>query len=122
MPGVSSGVTVTYALPIRYAGMNRSSSPYTHTRRSLGGVRETYYYNAESSYSCQTKPLTPNQAVHMRQFLDSVADGQAFEFAPDGIGDWRDVVIESEGYSEAREALRDSMVSYSFSIVETTVP
>jgi hypothetical protein len=119
MSGVTQGTTVTLVLPIRWAGMTRSRRPFVHTRRSLGGIRETYRYNSESTYALSTLPLPPSQALNMKQFLDSVEDGQVFEFDPDGLGVWIDVVIASEGYDEPREAARDTLVSYSFSVVET---
>lgn len=115
--GVTASQTVTYELPIRYAGLSRTRQPQAITSRSLAGLRETYYYNAEQSWRCSSIPLSGFALEQLVMFLDSVEDGQEFEFDPEGAAAWREVYIEP-GYDETREPVADSLKTISFTIIE----
>jgi hypothetical protein len=117
VPSIVTETTVTLVLRVRYAGMNRSRRVFKNVHRALSGRRETYYEKGERSWSIGTIPLTANDSANMVMFLDSVEDGQQFEFDPDGSG-WLNVVFEQDGYSEPRQPERDNMFAYQFDIVE----
>lgn len=114
---VGSGTLVTYTLPIRYAGLVRTRRIYSTMRRSLSGIRETYYESAEDSWSVSIKPLTTAQQPALKQFLDSVDQGETFEFAADGVN-YVDAVLEPAGYTEPRDPALDSMMTYDFTITQ----
>lgn len=114
IPGVTAGASRTYVLPVRYAGMSRNRAVFKNTRRSLSGRRETYYESVENSYQVSTKPLTAQQQALLVMFLDSVEQGETFEFAPtDSV--FSDAITDG-GYDETREPNRDSLFIYSFRI------
>lgn len=115
--GVSSGTQVTYTLPARYAGMARERRIFSTQRRSLSGIRETYYESAENAYAIDTIPLTSTQREHVVQFLDSVEQGEQFEFAADG-STYVNAVLDAVGYNEPRDPALDSLMAYSFKIVQ----
>jgi hypothetical protein len=124
--------TVTYDLPLVYAGMTRARVPNVVRHRSLTGAQEAYYQSAQESWDCVTRPLfwatgtTVLQARYLAMFLDSVESGESFEFDPDhkasdgGAIVYRDVVIDSQGYQEPRVANYQTLFSYTFRII--TVP
>ena len=120
--GVSLNDTVTYDLPVRYAGMARSRRAVKTTRASMSGRRETYVDRTEVAYDVATKPLTPTQRDALVMFLDSVEEGEEFEFAPqNSAGDspitWLNAEIDGDGYGESRVPELDSMTTFAFRIV-----
>src|SRR5690606_13582016 len=121
--GVTEGDLITHDLPVAYAGMNRTRRVYATTRRALSGARETYHENSENSWDIRTPPLEQAEYAPLVMFLESVEAGEAFEFAPDGAaGDpviaWRSARMDSSGYEERRHDNLDSLMQYSFTIVE----
>ena len=120
--GVSLNDTVTYDLPVRYAGMNRTRQVTKTTRVSMGGRRETYVDRREVAYDISSKPLDATQRNALVMFLDSVDAGEALEFAPNNsAGDspisWEDAEVDGDGYTESRAPELDSMTSFGFRIV-----
>lgn len=120
--GVSLNDTVTYDVPARYAGMPRTKQVVKTTRVSMGGRRETYVDRKEVSYDIATKPLTATQRNALVMFLDSVENGEAFEFAPNNsAGDspisWEDAEVDGEGYTENQVPERDDLTTFAFRIV-----
>lgn len=93
---------------------------------SLGGTVFTTYHRAEVSWSVHTTWFKGADADRMRMFLDSVEDGQIFQFDPThGAGasphDRRNVVIDSISYSENREQTgtqTNDWFAFSFKLVE----
>jgi hypothetical protein len=110
-----SGSTITYVLPVRYAGMVKTRTVSKTTRRSMSGRRETYYESSENSYAITTKPLTEAQSEQLVAFLEAVEAGETFSFAPRD-SDFSDAVLESSGYTEARQPELDKMFTYSLQI------
>lgn len=119
--GVSLNDTITYNLPVRYAGMRRSREVFQATRRSMGGRREAYRETVENRYGISTKPLTATQAAALVMFLDSTESREEFEFAPNNVSSdpspaWADSVREGDGYEEAPVPERDDLKVYAFTI------
>lgn len=113
--GVSSGVTVTYELPIRYAGMTPSKKNFGTTRVSMAGRRERYHERTERSYAMTTKPLTEPQYKQLKMFLDSCDREESFLFSPDASA-FSTAYLATLDYDELLAPERDSMRSYNFSI------
>jgi|SRR5690606_14037260 len=120
--GVSLNDPVTYDLPAAYAGMPRSRRLAKTTRVSMGGRRETYVDRTEVGYDVFTKPLTSTQRDALVMFLDSVEQGEEFEFAPsNSAGDspiaWLTAELDGDGYIENQVPERDDLVTMAFRIV-----
>lgn len=112
-----AGDSVEYTLPVRYAGIGESKQVFGTTRRSLAGVRETYYEDSERTYSIQTIPLDQDQWRRLKQFLDSVEAGELFQFSPDGTTAYSSAYLDPPGYDVSRQPERDSLRTTFFSIV-----
>jgi len=121
--GVSVNDTVTYDLPVAYAGINRQRTVFATQRRSLSGRRETYYESAEDSYAINTKPLLGDDRLAIKMFLQSVERGEQFEFDPDhaavdgGSINYSDARLTTLGYGEPLNPSRQDAVSYALTIV-----
>jgi hypothetical protein len=119
VPGISENDSILMTLLIRHAGLTRSRKAYVQHRRSLSRLAESYYYAGEYSWSIDTRPLDADDSAEMRQFLDSVEDGQVFEFAPDTAeDDWRYVNFEAGEYTESPVQGRDDYKTFSFTLTE----
>jgi hypothetical protein len=124
LSGISANDSVTLGLLARYpGGVNRSRAVEANRRASQAGYRETWYVRGEVKWQITTIPLASSDQDAMRQFLDSVEDGQTFTFAPyDASGDspidYRNVVIDGDGYDESRESQNKNYSSFSFKLVE----
>lgn len=81
--GVAVGQQLVQAIPARYAGQIRQRSVVSNTRVSMSGRREHYFERGEDAWSISTKPLTETEAAELVMFLDSVEQGETFEFEPD---------------------------------------
>ncbi len=76
---------------------------------SLSGDQETIRFRGAQTWQASTTPIARGTTAfdQIREFLDSVEGGEAFEFDPyggstDSPDDLRNVRITSRGYSEAR--------------------
>ena len=114
---VSSGETVDLDLPARYAGLSRSRRSIKNTRVSLSGARETWFARNETAYTVETIPMSLDQLYSLRMFLDSVDQGEAFLFAPDGQTALATAYLESDEYAESRSIILDIRRTVSFRIV-----
>lgn len=93
----------------------------------LNGDIATTYYNGRDNWRCQTIPLAAAAANNMREFLDSVEDGQHFLFSPTGwVGDspsgYVNVVLTSAGYTESRTERGPGADLFSFSFEMAVTP
>jgi hypothetical protein len=121
LSGVSLNTLVTYALPLKYAGLQRERRVFSTQRRTLTGARETYYESEEEAWTCQTYPLLATPAAALVMFLDSVERGEPFEMTLNPTSSpitWFDVVLDKAGYTEQRHGARQDALSYSFVIVK----
>lgn len=110
------GSVVTYSLPIRYAGMTRGKRTNGAQRKSLSGIRETYHQATEYTYRMETIPLDAAGLARVRQFLDSVEQGEEFLFAADGGTAFSAAYLEGWDYDEIRSPDRDDLISVGFSV------
>jgi hypothetical protein len=96
--------------------MTHSKRAIGSSRESLSGLRERYHIRVEHEYSITTIPLDASKQVLMRMFLDSVERGEQFQFAPYG-GAFATAYLSTLDYDEPLHDLRDSLVTYTLSIV-----
>lgn len=122
--GHTAGTSYTLDLRLRDKDRKRDVERKTHT--AIGGAVYSTYYRGDTVWSLVTMPLAGDDAKQMREFLDSVEDGQLFSFDPfhwaAGVADLRAVVIHSDGYTEDRYVQRGSddedFFVFKFSVVE----
>jgi hypothetical protein len=114
--GYSVDTQYTIDLKIRYAGMAKGRQPVLSARTSFGGNRETYYFRGDTTWNIGTIALDATDQALMKMILDSVEDGQIFQFADDGTT-FVNAVLSSQGYEFTRDPLLDSRASVSFSLV-----
>lgn len=126
--GVTLGQTVTANLSLAALTRSRKANKISRSPIQRPGIRETIYYGYEIMWDAQSIPLTGSAALNLVMFLDSVESGAGFEFSPyQVVGDsitWRNVVLDSEGYTESRTRARgtgngiNDYFSYAFTMVE----
>ena len=123
--GVSVNDTVTLGFSPREPS-NRGRQVKREMHESLNFTTETIYDAGRRVWNMQSIGLSGSAADEFVQFLDSVEDGQVFEFAPyDGVTDspidYRNVVA-SAGYDENREVSTGDpttdVFTYSFALAE----
>jgi hypothetical protein len=102
-----------YTINLQLTDCDRKRDVERKQQRALGGATYTVYHRGDVVWQCETAPLQGSDADLMREFLDSVEDGQVFQFDPlnwAGVSPnaMRSVVITSDGYTENRYAQRGS--------------
>lgn len=110
--------------------LSRSREVRRSASTSLDFTTETLYFAGRSVWPIQTLMLRGAARDAMVEFLDSVEDGQVFEFAPydgptDSPIDYRNVVCASDGYSENRDVSTGAPAStdeYTFAFTLAEVP
>jgi len=85
----------------------RSVQTLKSTQSSLNGKLEIQYFGKTETWNVQTAPLNSEDAALMREFLDSVADGQTFSFDPYSMdvstsGFAITAIRTDDGYTESR--------------------
>lgn len=100
-----------YILNLRVTSCDRKRDVERTQKRAMSGKTFTMYTRGDVVWSCETIPLKGADADEMREFLDSVEDGQVFQFDPlnwggASPGAFRSVVISSDGYTENRVTQR----------------
>lgn len=121
---VTIGEQVTFDLPMRYAGIQRSRQAQVNQRESMAGKIEAYYYRGRRSWTINLIPVGDTLADRVRQFLDSVEDKQIFQFAPYATSttpspEWLSVFIDPAQYTESlHESQQDLTVFGAFTLVE----
>lgn len=100
-----------YGLDLTVAEKNRGRKVERATSRSLNGTIFTNYHHGATTWNITTTPLTATAADALREFLDSVEDGQVFGFDPHnwtGVSPSTsvEVVMDSAGYTERRAVKR----------------
>lgn len=116
----------SYTLDLRLRDKDRKRDVERKTHIAIGGAVYSTYYRGDTVWSLVTAPLAGDDADQMREFLDSVEDGQLFTFDPfhwaAGAADLRSVVIHSDGYTEDRYVQRGSddedYYVFKFAVVE----
>lgn len=105
IPGHAANTSYSINLPV--VGLPTSRQVMNERQESLDGTRETIRL-----YSCEIWDVTlavlyGTPAAQVKEFLDSVEDGQSFTFDPYGTANTPNnpmsAEIESKGYSRARE-------------------
>lgn len=105
--GVSVDDTVVLDLLLRDT-LARARSPIKSVAVAIEGQRESLYDRADVRWTGKTQVLFTTNALEMTMFLDSVEDGQIFQFAPynsaaDSPIDYRNVTVLGGAYTEARK-------------------
>lgn len=113
----TAGTQYSQDLPLR--DKDRGRKVERDQQKSLDGHLYTTYYNGAVVWHCKTRPLTGLETSRMREFLDSVEDGQVFDFDPTyGAGhspsDYRSVTLDGTGYTEQRTMSGTSQSSHRF--------
>lgn len=117
--GASASESVTFELPIRYAGMTIAKKVMGTTRVSMGGLRERYHERVDRIYTFATKPMAEPLYKRLRMFLDSVEREESFLFSPDTSA-YSTAYLADLDYDEALDASLDSLRTVGFSIVVST--
>lgn len=117
MSGVTLGQSVTLTLLVRYGGLVPNRTPQGTTRRALSGRSETYYERAEVEWSIATAPLSGDDILKMRMFLNSTEDGQQFTFVDDE-NQSHSVTRPLGAYGEAPSPSLDSAKTFEFRLIK----
>lgn len=94
-------------LKLQLAEADRERITERSDDESLGGEAWSSYFHARVLWHCQTRPLNQAETAAMREFLDSVEDGQVFEFDPvyppaHALSTPRPVKVHGNRYRERR--------------------
>lgn len=105
-----------YTLNLSLTDCDRKRDTERKQQSSLSGKVYTTYHRGDTVWTCETAPVRGAARDQMREFLDSVEDGQVFSFDPYHWGgvspdDMRPVVIQSDGYTESRYIMLGSDTS-----------
>lgn len=102
-----------YALDLRLTEKDRTSKVESTTRVALSGRQQTTLTRREVLWRCETGIVVGASGVAaLREFLDSVMDGQSFTFNPSAFygtsptAQARTVVLQSRQYTERRAVRR----------------
>ena len=98
---------VPYYMNLKLNKKDRQRQVNRERQEMLTGAVATTYHGGNDMWICATPALTLTEAQQMREFLDSVEDGQQFTFDPlNAVGtsptQYVNVVIETNGYTEKR--------------------
>ena len=104
-------VGAAYSINLALTAKDRVRRSLGKTAVALGGQSWTTYHRGEVHWRLTTRPLTLTETRNMREFLDSVEDGQYFTWDPTYIAgaspsDRRNVRLESSSYTESRAVQR----------------
>lgn len=116
--GTSIGDQVTLDLPAKYAGISPQRQAQVSTRESMSGIRESYYYRGKVSHGIMLIPVSSTVANQLRQFLDSVEDGQVFSYAADASSttpspEYLSVVVDPAQYTYAPHPEQQNLTQFS---------
>lgn len=109
-----------YYLDLPLSRKDRERKVRKDAQESLNGAVYTTYHHGRIHWQCATRALTPTETLAMREFLDSVEDGQSFQFDPTyAVGSspsaYRAVVLMGTGYREERHQTGGVQSAHSFS-------
>lgn len=109
-----------YSFDFGLASFNRSSTRKQNTVTAINGDSMTTLLHIKHAYSIQTRPSNvPEFADNFREFLSSVAAGEAFTLDPFGVvgaADTPKAVKLAGDYSEAMS--QGKYITFSFGVVE----
>lgn len=83
-PGHTDGQSYIIPLSITQDGFEAIGKDLKETQKSLSGAAEVCYYGRERIWSVTLEPVSDEESLLLREFIESTADGQAFEFDPYG--------------------------------------
>lgn len=86
-PGHTEDETYTIPLSLTQEGFEATGKDLKETPKSLSGAIETLYFGSEKIWSVTLEPVSDEESALLREFIESTADGQAFEFDPYGSED-----------------------------------
>ena len=105
IPGHSANSSYSINLPVVSLPTTRQVS--NERQQSLDGTRETIRFYACEIWNVSLAVLYGTAAAHLKEFLDSVEDGETFTFDPYGTANTPNnpmtAEIESVGYDRIRE-------------------
>jgi len=110
----------SYSFDIGMQVIDRNGKQIRTRHKSIGGQSETWLQNIERYYDLQTEPidLADVRLGYMREFIDSVADGTAFNLDFDGTVavpvSPAPYEIESDSHKESR--LGPRLIQFSFKV------
>lgn len=86
-PGHTDGGSYTLPLTLTQDGFEYIGKDLKDTQKSLSGAVETLYFGRERIWAITLEPVTDEESVLIREFIESTADGQEFTFDPYGSDD-----------------------------------
>jgi len=100
-----------YSINLEVSQKDRTRKVVAFDAVAIGGATWTTYHRGENRWRIETAPLQGADADNVREFLDSVEDGQLFTFDPTytagaSPSDRRTVRLESNSYTERRAIQR----------------
>lgn len=80
---------VVYEIPLVLTqdGFESISKDLREMQKSISGKVETLYYGSEKIWSVTLEPINDEESLLIREFIESTADGQEFQFDPYGSVD-----------------------------------
>lgn len=86
-PGHVENTSYTIPLSLTQDGFESSSKDLKETQKSLSGAIETLYFGSEKIWAVTLEPVSDEESLLIREFIESTADGQSFTFDPYGSED-----------------------------------
>ena len=96
----SHSADTEYTLEVKLQSFDRERKVTANDVVSLSGFRQRTYQRSDEIRRVKTVPLKGADARNIREFLDSVEDGESFEF-DEGDG-FVNQYLEGKGYTEQR--------------------
>lgn len=95
---------VIYTLPLILTRADRQQADDVKRQRSMSGRTESLYFGSVVTWDVAVAPVPHTLVPLYREFLDSTADGQTFQFNADSNleADEFDVIRDDDGYSDQR--------------------
>ena len=86
-PGHEEGEAYTIPLSLTQDGFEFIGKDLKEMQKSLSGNAEVLYYGRERIWTVTLEPVSEEESLLLREFIESTADGQEFVFDPYGTED-----------------------------------
>lgn len=86
-PNHDAETLYTIPLTLTQDGFESNSKDLKEVPKSISGDIEVLYFGSEKIWSVTLEPVSDEESLVLREFIESTADGQSFTFDPYGTAD-----------------------------------
>jgi hypothetical protein len=83
-PGHVADDSYTIPLTLTQEGFESIGKDLKETPKSISGAVEVLYFGREKIWAITLEPVSDEESLLLREFIESTADGQTFSFDPYG--------------------------------------